>query len=139
LRLIYFLAALSALYFVMAPTLSGVPDFKPVFVTALFWCGAILFFLAATLLAKQPLGYGLAVAAGLCIALLFFCEVLVRFGYFRVERRLVALPHDIPRWRFTLDKPVFDLLLIFTLISLVLSIPLLIAYARVKLHSAIRN
>jgi MFS superfamily sulfate permease-like transporter len=115
-----------------------VPDFKPVFVTALFWCGAFRF-LAATLLAKQRLGYGLALAAGLCIALLFFFEVLVRFGYFRVERRLVALPHDIPRWRFTLDKPVFDLLLISTLISLVLSVTFLIVQGRTKLHAGIRS
>lgn len=138
LRLIYLLAALSSLYFVIAPTVSRVPDFKPVFVTTLFWCGAILFVVAA-FLAKRLLGYGLAVAAGLCIASLYFCEVLVRLGHFRVEHRLVALPHDIPRWRFTLDKPVFHLLLISTLISLVLSVPLLIVHARTKLHAGLRN
>jgi hypothetical protein len=138
LRLIYVLAGLSSLYFVIAPAVSGVPDFKPVFVTTLFWCCAILF-VVATFLAKRLLGYGLAVAAGLCIASLYFCEVLVRVGYFRLDHRLVALPHDIPRWRFTLDKPVFHLLLISTLISLVLSVLLLIVHARVKSHSEIRN
>ena len=138
LRLIYVLAGLSSLYFVIAPTVSRVPDFKPVFVTTLFWCGAILFVVAA-LLARRLLGFGLAVAAGLCIASLYFCEVLVRLRYFRVDHRLVALPHDIPRWRFTLDKPVFHLLLISTLVSLVLSVPLLIVYARAKSHDAIRN
>jgi hypothetical protein len=52
---------------------------------------------------------------------------------------LVALPHNIPEWRFTLDKPVSHLLLISTLIALVLSVPLLVASARIKLHSENRN
>jgi hypothetical protein len=117
LRLIYLIAALSSLYFLLAPTVSRVPGFKPVFVTTLFWCGAILFVIAV-LLAKHLLGYVVAVAAALCIASVFFCELLVRLGCFRVDHRLVALPHNIPEWRFTLDKPVSHLLPISTLIAL---------------------
>lgn len=134
----YFVAALSALYFVIAPTISGERHLGPVFVTTLFWCSAILFF-AATFWAKRPLGYGLAVVGGTCLTSLYFCAALVRLGYFRVEYRLVALPHAIPSWRFTLDKPVFLLLLISTFASLVGSVPLLIAYVRVKLHAGSPN
>lgn len=138
LRLIYFLSSILTLYFVIAPIISRVPRSGPAWGTAVFWCGAI-FFVAATLLAKSPLGYGLAVAGGLCISSLYLCQVLVRLGYFRVQYRLVAPAHEIPRWRFTLDKPLFLLLLISTLASLVLSVPLLIGYARMKLQAGIRN
>lgn len=136
LQVVCFLASISALYSLLAPTISGVPRFRPIWAIGVV-CAAAVLFGGAIFLAKRPLGYGLALAGSLCILSLRVCEVLVRLGYFRVEYRLVALSQDIPRWRFEFDKPVFVLLQISTFASLVLSVFLLIAYARVKFHPKI--
>lgn len=138
LQLACFLASISALYSLLAPTISGVPRFRPIWVSGVFCVAAVLFG-GAIFLAKRALGYGLALAGSLCILSLRVCEALVRVGYLRVEYRLVALSHPIPMWRFEFDKPAFLLLQISTFASLVLSVFLLIAYARMKFHPEIPN
>ena len=122
-RFVNFLAGASALYVVLAPRLSDLPNLQPVWVTAALWSGAILL-LVASLIARD-FGSRLA-AVGSCIILARYCclavlLILVQLGYYHFETRLVA-SHEAPRWRYTLDKPILILLLVSALVSLGLAL-----------------
>ena len=122
-HLVYFLAGTSALYMVLAPKLSGLPNRQPTWFTAALWCGAIL--LLAASLVVWDLGSRLAaVGSGIIVALyccLLVLPILARLGYYHIETRLVAMSEP-PRWRFDLDKPMLTLLLISVLVSLGLAL-----------------
>ena len=122
-HLVYFLAGASALYQVLAPRLSGMPNLQPTWFTAALWCGAILL-LAASLIVRDFGSRLAAVGSGIIVAL-YCCSlvlpILARLGYYHIETRLVAMIEP-PRWRFDLDKPIFILLLISGLVSLGLAL-----------------
>ena len=131
--LIYFLTGACALYPVLAPRLSGLPNLQPTWFSAALWCGAIL--LLATSLILRDFGSRLAAVGSGIILALYCCflvlPILARLGYYHIETRLVAMP-EAPRWRYDLDKPMLIVLLISVLVSLGLA---LWSVARQRLHA----
>ena len=122
-RIVYFVAGACALYVVLAPTLSGLPNLQPLWLKAGLSCGAIL--LIAGAIGMGDFRFRLvAIGSTVVLALygsLVILRVLQRFGLYHVQTRLVAALEP-PRWRFTLDMPMFFLLLFSALVSLGLSI-----------------
>jgi Na+/H+ antiporter NhaD/arsenite permease-like protein len=126
-RSVYFLAGASALYMVLAPFLSDMPNSRPAWVTAALGCGAVL--LLASCPVTRKTGSRLAAAgSGIIVALyavFLIVPILIRYGYYHHEVRLVAT-HEAPRWRYTFDKPMLILLLASGLISFCVALPSLL-------------
>ena len=74
-HLVYFLAGVSALYLVLAPRLSGLPNLQAGWVTAALWVGAILL-LAASLIVRE-FGSRLAVVGSSIIVALYSCFMIL--------------------------------------------------------------
>ena len=130
-RIIYFVAGVSALYVVLAPALSGLPNLQPVWLTVGIWCGAIL--LIAGALGIHDFRFRLvAIGSTVVLALyghLAILRILQRFGLYHVHTRLVTALEP-PRWRFTFDRPMFFLLLFSALVSFGLSIQSIVTERR---------
>jgi len=98
-HLVYFLAGVSALYLVLAPKLSELPNLQAGWVTAALWVGAILL-LAASLIVRD-FGSRLAIFSSSIRVALYSCfmilPIVARLGYYHVESRIVAT-HEVPTW-----------------------------------------
>lgn len=122
-HLVYLVAGISALYVVLAPELSDMPNRQPIWMTSALWCGAILLLLASLITGNvrsrlAALGGGTIVALYLFLTIL---SILARHGYYRVETKLVAT-REPPLWRYTFDKPMLVVLIVSGLISLLLAL-----------------
>lgn len=123
LRVVSLVTSVLALYMVLAPALSALPNRQPLWLQTGFWSAAILLILSAFGTGSSGgrlalLGSSLVIAVYCCAALTLF---LARIGYLHFRTRLVAAP-EFPRWRLTLDKPVLFLLLFFALATLGLAL-----------------
>src|SRR5690348_6750920 len=124
-RLVYFLAALCALYMWLAPRISSLPNSGPAWVSVAFFGGGLLLIVAAlvgTRFGSRMAAIGSGIIVGLycwSVTVMF----LIRLGYYHMETRLVAVQESaIDRWRLALDRPVLFLLLFTALASLALSL-----------------
>lgn len=123
LRVVSLVTSVLALYMVLAPALSALPNRQPVWLQTGVWSAAILLIVSAfgtgSFSGRLALvGSSLVIAVYCCSAFALF---LARIGYLHFRTQLVAAP-EFPEWRLTLDRPVFFLLFFFALATLGLAL-----------------
>lgn len=124
-RLIYTVAGLLALYRAAAPLISG-PSQYP-WIGVVFWIGAISLLFAGLSDAQNAKDIWALVGSSLVVAVYFYGLFLLplarKLGYVHFRTRLeIHQANWFERWRSLLDRPVWVLLLIFSIVALWVSV-----------------
>jgi hypothetical protein len=126
LRLIPLVAGLCSLYLAVGPLLGGLPSMRPFWMNLLLWASAISLISAALLRTERRthplglLGSGLAIFA---YGSSWMAYALARMGYLHLHTRLITGRENwFDQWRLLLDRPISNLLLVFSLVCFVLAL-----------------
>jgi hypothetical protein len=126
-RIAYLISGASAIYLATAPALSHLPNARPLWIGVLLWTGATcLVWAVITLPGKWQ---EIAAIVGSSLILAVFCYDTVIFpvarklGYVHTTYRLAALQATwFDRWRLLMDRPLWLVLMVSSLVSFGISI-----------------
>jgi hypothetical protein len=129
-RFVYFVAGITCTYLCVSPLFSGMPNTRPAWVEVVFWASALCLLIAAIHRPGKIATVFALSGSGVVFAVVFLW--LMGVAPFQSHVQLVAVHETwFDQWRLLLDRPLFILFAISTLLSLGISLRQLVAPARV--------